>query len=275
MLPNNKIEQIAELSRQIATILAELNRYDVDIESMDRLADAASRIERLAVRVVVEKLIAERTRLADMIIEEPQEASEIIDKNESIETAQEQEANEVVEQANSIEVVEKEEVIEVVEKEEVIEVVEKMNSTEVVEKTNPTEVVEKIELTEVKKGDSEEIENIDGDEMFVLEEDNGESNLFIPVIDRRSIMSQAWMMDLPGTPRSIIIFGISLNDKLCFIKELFNDDTEQYNLSIDKINSMESMDEVLEYTRTAFPDWDESSSVVYRFYMIVRRKLDV
>ena len=266
MLPNNKIEQIAELSRQIATILAELNRYDVDIESMDRLADAASRIERLAVRVVVEKLIAERTRLADMIIEEPQEASEIIDKNESIETAQEQEANEVVEQANSIEVVEKE---------EVIEVVEKMNSTEVVEKTNPTEVVEKIELTEVKKGDSEEIENIDVDEMFVLEEDNGESNLFIPVIDRRSIMSQAWMMDLPGTPLSNINFGISLNDKLCFIKELFNDDTEQYNLSIDKINSMESMDEVLEYTRTAFPDWDESSSVVYRFYMIVRRKLDV
>lgn len=257
MLPNNKIEQIAELSRQIATTLAELNRYDVDIESMDRLADAASRIERLAVRVVVEKLIAERTRLADMIIEEPQEASEIIDKNESIETAQEQEANEVVEQANSIEVVEKE---------EVIEVVEKMNSTE---------VVEKIELTKVKKGDSEEIENIDVDEMFVLEEDNGESNLFIPVIDRRSIMSQAWMMDLPGTPLSNINFGISLNDKLCFIKELFNDDTEQYNLSIDKINSMESMDEVLEYTRTAFPDWDESSSVVYRFYMIVRRKLDV
>lgn len=257
MLPNNKIEQIAELSRQIATTLAELNRYDVDIESMDRLADAASRIERLAVRVVVEKLIAERTRLADMIIEEPQEASEIIDKNESIETAQEQEANEVVEQANSIEVVEKE---------EVIEVVEKMNSTD---------VVEKIELTKVKKGDSEEIENIDGDEMFVLEEDNGESNLFIPVIDRRSIMSQAWMMDLPGTPLSNINFGISLNDKLCFIKELFNDDTEQYNLSIDKINSMESMDEVLEYTRTAFPDWDESSSVVYRFYMIVRRKLDV
>lgn len=257
MLPNNKIEQIAELSRQIATTLAELNRYDVDIESMDRLADAASRIERLAVRIVVEKLIAERTRLADMIIEEPQEASEIIDKNESIETAQEQEANEVVEQANSI------------------EVVEKMNSTEVVEKTNPTEVVEKIELTKVKKGDSEEIENIDGDEMFVLEEDNGESNLFIPVIDRRSIMSQAWMMDLPGTPLSNINFGISLNDKLCFIKELFNDDTEQYNLSIDKINSMESMDEVLEYTRTAFPDWDESSSVVYRFYMIVRRKLDV
>lgn len=257
MLPNNKIEQIAELSRQIATTLAELNRYDVDIESMDRLADAASRIERLAVRVVVEKLIAERTRLADMVIEEPQEASEIIDKNESIETAQEQEANEVVEQANSIEVVEKE---------EVIEVVEKMNSTE---------VVEKIELTKVKKGDSEEIENIDVDEMFVLEEDNGESNLFIPVIDRRSIMSQAWMMDLPGTPLSNINFGISLNDKLCFIKELFNDDTEQYNLSIDKINSMESMDEVLEYTRTAFPDWDESSSVVYRFYMIVRRKLDV
>lgn len=257
MLPNNKIEQIAELSRQIATTLAELNRYDVDIESMDRLADAASRIERLAVRVVVEKLIAERTRLADMIIEEPQEASEIIDKNESIETAQEQKANEVVEQANSIEVVEKE---------EVIEVVEKMNSTE---------VVEKIELTKVKKGDSEEIENIDVDEMFVLEEDNGESNLFIPVIDRRSIMSQAWMMDLPGTPLSNINFGISLNDKLCFIKELFNDDTEQYNLSIDKINSMESMDEVLEYTRTAFPDWDESSSVVYRFYMIVRRKLDV
>ncbi|MPM86510.1 hypothetical protein SDC9_133599 [bioreactor metagenome] len=38
---------------------------------------------------------------------------------------------------------------------------------------------------------------------------------------------------------------------------------------------MTSMDEVLEYTRTAFPYWDEESPTLYRFYMIIRRKIDV
>ena len=63
-------------------------------------------------------------------------------------------------------------------------------------------------------------------------------------------------------------------DKILYINDLFNGDDQQYRLSIQRINEMSSFDEVLDYTRNAFPDWDEDSQATYRFYMNVRRKVN-
>jgi hypothetical protein len=38
---------------------------------------------------------------------------------------------------------------------------------------------------------------------------------------------------------------------------------------------METLAQALEYTRNAFPSWDEESSAVYRFYMLLRRRYNV
>lgn len=81
-----------------------------------------------------------------------------------------------------------------------------------------------------------------------------------------------WMKDNPGNKVDTIDQAITLNDKLLFLKDLFNDDLQQYRLSLEKIDQMNSFSQVLEYTRASFPDWDEGSPALYRFYMTVRRR---
>jgi len=98
--------------------------------------------------------------------------------------------------------------------------------------------------------------------------------------DGRNIFESArggnpeWMIDNPGPAIESISEAITLNDKLLFLNELFNEDPQQYRLSLERIDQMSSFDEVLEYTRESFSDWDESSNAVYRFYMAVRRKFN-
>lgn len=94
------------------------------------------------------------------------------------------------------------------------------------------------------------------------------------ILDAAESAVIAWKTDIPGPAIENINHAITLNDKLFFIKGLFNDDEEQFRLSIQKLNEMNSMEEALEYTRAAFPDWDETSNIIYRFYMILRRKFD-
>lgn len=107
------------------------------------------------------------------------------------------------------------------------------------------------------------------EEEFELFFDQGES-----ILDITRGKGPAWMIDIPG-PRLIDINdGITLNDKLLYINELFKGDDQQYRLSIQRMNEMSSIDEVMDYTRNAFPDWDENSQATYRFYMNVRRKVN-
>lgn len=115
-------------------------------------------------------------------------------------------------------------------------------------------------------------------ELKIAAEDEEEMELFYDgrtsILDAAESANIAWRTDLPGDKVDDLNFAITLNDKLFFVKGLFNDDEEQYRLSIQKINEMASMDEALEYTRAAFPEWEEESNIIYRFYMILRRKFD-
>ncbi len=110
---------------------------------------------------------------------------------------------------------------------------------------------------------------IDDEEEFEFFPDSGES-----ILDVARGKKPAWMTDIPGPKITDITDGITLNDKLLYIKELFNGDEQQYRLSLQKINEMTSLEEVMDYTKNAFPDWDENSSSVYRFYMNIRRKFN-
>lgn len=82
-----------------------------------------------------------------------------------------------------------------------------------------------------------------------------------------------WMHDLPGGPVSNIISAISLNDRVLLITQLFREDPMLFNSSISAFNSMESLDQALEYINTNFPEWDLDSQAVYRLIMALRRKL--
>ncbi len=108
------------------------------------------------------------------------------------------------------------------------------------------------------------------EEEFELFDDTAET-----ILDAAMRVKPNWKKDLPGTRISDINDGITFNDKIVFLNDLFYGDTDQYRLSISRLNELKSLNEAVDYLRTAFPDWDEASDTVYRFYMIIRRKLDV
>ena len=83
---------------------------------------------------------------------------------------------------------------------------------------------------------------------------------------------QAWRTDMAGTPVRDLLSAISLNDRVHFIKTLFKNDAVLFQQTRAKINSMSSLDEVVDYITSNF-DWDMSSPAVYRFMMAVRRKV--
>lgn len=93
--------------------------------------------------------------------------------------------------------------------------------------------------------------------------------------DVSSISGPSWRRELPGSKIEDINDAISMNDRALFISELFKNDSEQFELTVERLNDMSNFEESVEYLRMAFPSWDEYSYTVYRFYMILRRKLDV
>lgn len=84
---------------------------------------------------------------------------------------------------------------------------------------------------------------------------------------------QAWRTDMPGSPVKDVRSAISLNDRIIFINHLFDEDPIMFQNTIVKINSMENLDQVVEYVCEQYPKWDMGSELVYRFMMAVRRRV--
>lgn len=95
----------------------------------------------------------------------------------------------------------------------------------------------------------------------------------MPTINDVMAQDHAWRKDMPGTPVRDIRSAISLNDRIIFINLLFNEDAQTFVDTLSRINTMETLDQVLEYVGTEFPSWDMNSELVYRFMMAVRRKV--
>ena len=94
-----------------------------------------------------------------------------------------------------------------------------------------------------------------------------------PTVNDAMAAQQAWRKDMPGSQVRDIRSAISLNDRIIFINYLFREDPMAFQDSLTRINQMESLDQVVEYICTDFPEWDLNSEVVYRFMMAVRRKV--
>lgn len=83
-----------------------------------------------------------------------------------------------------------------------------------------------------------------------------------------------WEVDYPAPYIDDVLKGIALNDKLLFVRELFGGDEESFKNTLEKINAMENFKEVVAYMREHYPQWNEQSDEVYRFYMAVRRRFN-
>lgn len=94
----------------------------------------------------------------------------------------------------------------------------------------------------------------------------------LPVIDAMA-GKQAWRSDMPGSPVNDVRSAIALNDRLLFINYLFDEDPLAFQNAIQKVNTMTTLDQVVEYVTSTYPQWDLDSEIVYRFMMAVRRRV--
>ncbi|MBR5300201.1 MAG: hypothetical protein IKU36_08140 [Bacteroidales bacterium] len=94
-----------------------------------------------------------------------------------------------------------------------------------------------------------------------------------PILNEVLAADCAWRKDMPGSPVRDIRSAISLNDRVIFINLLFKEDAQTFVDTLAKINTMETLDQAVEYICSTFPSWDMNSDLVYRFMMAVRRKV--
>ena len=83
----------------------------------------------------------------------------------------------------------------------------------------------------------------------------------------------AWKVDLAGPEVSDVRKALSLNDRIVLIRELFDNSGDALAAALDAANQATSLDEFVAKMRREHPQWDEQSPLVYRYYMIVRRKI--
>lgn len=84
---------------------------------------------------------------------------------------------------------------------------------------------------------------------------------------------QAWRTDMPGTQVKDVRLAISLHERVLFINHLFSEDPMAFQATVNKVNASQSLDEVVDYVKETFPQWNLESDLVYRFMMAVRRKI--
>ena len=156
------------------------------------------------------------------------------------------------------------------------------------EESEPEPEVEESEPEPDAVEDVEPVESAVEEDLTVAEEEDDDDDLPIfaepevvapqlrkpkPAVIDTMTDRQAWRTDMPGTPVKDIRSAISLNDRIFFINYLFNEDPMAFQEALTRINQMGSLDEVVEYVTSDFPEWNMESDVVYRFMMAVRRRI--
>ncbi|MBI4646760.1 MAG: hypothetical protein HY738_09265 [Bacteroidia bacterium] len=72
-------------------------------------------------------------------------------------------------------------------------------------------------------------------------------------------------------PISNLHSSISLNDKIMFIKELFEGNTDKYNNTLNDINKSAGLDDSMQYIHNNF-NWDDKNETVIKFIELIYRR---
>lgn len=76
---------------------------------------------------------------------------------------------------------------------------------------------------------------------------------------------------MQSQPISDISTAIGLNDKFLFTKELFNNNTDLYNQTINKLNKANDFNNAIQYIDSNFK-WDFENPTVQKFLELIRRR---
>lgn len=81
-----------------------------------------------------------------------------------------------------------------------------------------------------------------------------------------------WEYDYPQESVDNLLDSMGINDKLEFVRELFNSDPMMFDSQMKEVETMPNFKAIVQFFRQSHPEWDQSSDTVYRFYMHIRRK---
>lgn len=91
-------------------------------------------------------------------------------------------------------------------------------------------------------------------------------------IGETMMQHESWRTAIPGSAVSDVRSAISLNDRILFVRELFDAEQENFYVAVSAINAMTDFEEAVAYLSQNYPSWDYEGETVYRFMMAVRRR---
>jgi len=106
----------------------------------------------------------------------------------------------------------------------------------------------------------------------ILADKLGQSD-FLPINETLALRKTANDLSskLQTAPLDSISSGIGLNDKFLFIRELFKSDNVLYNNTIKQLDTMDSLEEALDFINRKF-DWNEKNETTQKFINLIHRR---
>jgi len=86
------------------------------------------------------------------------------------------------------------------------------------------------------------------------------------IVDMSSVIGQKPITDIHK--------AIKLNDRIGYIKELFNNNSDTYKQTVDILNNMKTVEEAMEYLHNNFI-WDQNSESFKTFIEIIYRRFSI
>lgn len=280
-MENREQQILSEIKSMMASIRSQLERLDAKMAELQQVVDPEE-FDMAPIDIDIDEVVHEEPVQIVEVQEIPMEVEEPVE--EVVEESVEEVADLPEEEPEAIEPVE--EPLEETELESDLEPeLAEVSEPEPVEEQEPEsepepeaepEIDDDLPFAETPAPEEEDDDDLPGvfdlyDEPVTVAAKAADEAK--PILNEVMAADCAWRKDMPGSPVRDIRSAISLNDRVIFINLLFKEDAQAFVDTLAKINTMETLDQAVEYICETFPTWDLNSDLVYRFMMAVRRKV--
>ena len=276
-MENREQQILSEIKSMMASIRSQLERLDAKMAELQQVVDPEE-FDMAPIDIDIEETVHEEPVHTVEVQEIPMEVEEPVE--EVVEESVEEVADLPEEEPEAIEP--EEEPLEETEPESESDVEPELaeeSEPELVEEPEPEaepEIDDDLPFAETQTPEEEDDDDLPGvfdlyDEPVTVAAKAADEAK--PILNEVMAADCAWRKDMPGSPVRDIRSAISLNDRVIFINLLFKEDAQAFVDTLAKINTMETLDQAVEYICRTFPSWDMNSDLVYRFMMAVRRKV--
>lgn len=262
-MENREQQILSEIKSMMASIRSQLERLDAKMAELQQVVDPEE-FDMAPIDIDIDEAVQEEPVQIVEVQEIPMEIEEPVNEpvNEPVEVSVEEPAEEPVEEVTDLP--------------EESEVDEAEDGAEIEVEEEEPEVDDDLPFVDVPAQEEEDDDDLPG--VFDIPEEPvtvaaKAADEAKPILNEVMAADCAWRKDMPGSPVRDIRSAISLNDRVIFINLLFKEDAQTFVDTLAKINTMETLDQAVEYICTTFPSWDLNSDLVYRFMMAVRRKV--